>query len=98
GASGRFAVGASTTRVEFVLHHFSLQCIAMDSQQPGGRALVMFAALQCALDHALLQYLYGLLQEDAGIQQLLNHILKSVSHSSFPRWAGFESPYRSRCP
>jgi hypothetical protein len=40
----------------------------MDAEQPGGRALVVIAAIQCALDHALFENLDGLFQENAGIQ------------------------------
>ena len=55
-------------------------------------------ALQCALDHALLQNFDGLFQEDAAIQQMLHHVRQIDLSSVFPPMGRLRIPLSIALP
>src|SRR5512133_2212466 len=67
GTGRRFTPRTRARAAQFVRHHLTLQCIAMNAELLGSRALVAVIARQGALDHASFENLDGLLQEEFAV-------------------------------
>ena len=77
-AYGWFA--ARSLPVNFVFDHFPQQSIAMDPEQFARLGLISVRAAQGPLDHASLQNLDGLLQEEPGLDEVVDQSVEAFFH------------------
>src|SRR5579863_10050182 len=87
--------GASVA--DFVLHHFSLQRVAVDAELLASFRLIVLALFHGAFDHPFLQQRDRLGKKNMIADQILNEPVKFVFHAS-PEWAICEFPFSASLP
>jgi hypothetical protein len=73
---------AASDVIELVDVHLAAERVAVDAEESGSAGLVAVGAFESALDEFLLEFRYGLLEEDAALDHHCNQGFQLISHSS----------------
>ena len=74
------SAGAGAAVVELVFGNFATEGVAMNAEDFGGTRLVAVGAFEDALDEALFEFAYGLIEEDTALDHQGNQTFQLISH------------------